>query len=85
VLGAVIAAQLHDSLRRDVPQLDAELARGDFSSLFAWLRTHIHALGAKVTMQELMKAATGKPLSAVAFVRYVENKYLESSANSAAA
>jgi len=85
VLGAVIAAQLHDSLRRDVPQLDADLARGDFNSLFAWLRTHVHALGAKVTMQELMKGATGKPLSAVAFVRYVENKYLDSAASSAAA
>jgi hypothetical protein len=32
-----------------------------------------------------MKAATGKPLSAVAFVRYVENKYLDSTASSAAA
>jgi carboxypeptidase Taq len=85
VLGAVIAAQLHESLRRDVPQLDVELARGDFTSLFAWLRTNVHALGAKVTMQELMKAATGKPLSAVAFVRYVENKYLDDTASSAAA
>jgi Zn-dependent M32 family carboxypeptidase len=36
-------------------------------------------------MQELMKGATGKPLSAVAFVRYVENKYLDSAASSAAA
>jgi carboxypeptidase Taq len=85
VLGAVIAAQLHETLRRDVPQLDAELSRGDFTSLFAWLRTNVHALGAKVTMQELMKAATGKPLSAVAFVRYVENKYLDDTASSAAA
>src|SRR5471032_737076 len=85
VLGAVIAAQLYESLRREVPQLDAELARGEFTSLFAWLRTHVHSLGAKVTTQDLMKAATGKPLSSVAYVRYVENKYLESTASSAAA
>jgi carboxypeptidase Taq len=85
VLGAVIAAQLYESLRRDVPQLDAELARGEFTNLFAWLRTHVHSLGAKVTVQELMKAATGKPLSALAFVRYAENKYLETMASSAAA
>ena len=85
VLGAVIAAQLYESLRRDVPQLDAELARGEFTNLFTWLRTHVHSLGAKVTTQDLMKAATGKPLSAVAYVRYVENKYLESTASSAAA
>jgi carboxypeptidase Taq len=85
VLGAVIAAQLYESLRRDVPQLDAELARGEFTNLFTWLRTRVHSLGAKVTTQDLMKAATGKPLSAVAYVRYVENKYLESTASSAAA
>jgi carboxypeptidase Taq len=85
VLGAVIAAQLYESLRRDVPQLDAELARGEFTNLFAWLRTHVHSLGAKVTTQDLMKAATGKPLSAVAYLRYVENKYLETTASSAAA
>src|ERR1700681_1587207 len=54
VLGAVIAAQLFESLRRDVPQLDAELAQGEFTSLFACLRTHVHSLGAKVTTQDLM-------------------------------
>lgn len=84
-LGAVIAAQLFEGLRRDVPNLDAEVARGEFSGLFAWLRTNVHGVGAKVTVQELMKTATGKPLSAAPFVRYVENKYLEETANSAAA
>jgi carboxypeptidase Taq len=85
VSGAVIAAQLYETLRRDVPQLDAELARGEFANLFGWLRTHVHSLGAKMSVQELMKAATGKPLGAVAFLRYAENKYLESTASSAAA
>jgi hypothetical protein len=32
-----------------------------------------------------LKSATGKPLSATSFIRYVEAKYLESSASSAAA
>ena len=68
-----------------MPQLDAQLARGEFANLFGWLRTHVHAWARRCSTQELMKAATGKPLSAVAFVRYAENKYLESSANSAAA
>ncbi|HEY5103281.1 MAG TPA: hypothetical protein VII70_10910, partial [Steroidobacteraceae bacterium] len=85
VLGAVIAAQLYESLRRELPQLDADLARGEFTNIFAWLRAHVHSLGAKMSTQDLMKAATGKPLSAVAYVRYVENKYLETTASSAAA
>ena len=32
-----------------------------------------------------LKAATGKPLAATAFLRYVESKYLESTASSVAA
>src|SRR6266446_6531628 len=84
-LGAVIAAQLYESLRADVQGLDEQLARGEFSGLFAWLRTNVHGLGAKVPVQELLRGATGKPLSATSFVRYVEAKYLESTASSAAA
>jgi carboxypeptidase Taq len=84
-LGAVIAAQIYESLRADVPDLDEQIARGEFGGLFGWLRTHVHGLGAKVTVHELMKSATGKALSAASFVRYVESKYLEAAANSAAA
>jgi carboxypeptidase Taq len=50
-----------------------------------WLRTHVHGLAAKVPVQDLLKGATGKPLSATSFVRYVETKYLESAESSAAA
>lgn len=84
-LGAVIAAQLYEGLRRDVPNLDEQIARGEFAGLFGWLRTNVHAVGAKVTVQELMKTATGKPLSAAAFMRYVESKYLEDTLSSVAA
>ncbi len=84
-LGAVIAAQLYESLRTDVPALDEQLGIGEFSGLLGWLRTHVHGVGAKVAVQDLMKGATGKPVSATPFIRYVEAKYLESVASSAAA
>ncbi len=84
-LGAVIAVQLYDSLRAELTGLDAEIARGEFSSLFGWLRSHVHGVGAKVSVQELLKGATGKALSAAPFVRYLEGKYLEGAANIAAA
>jgi len=84
-LGAVIAAQLYESLRTDVPALDEQLARGEFGGLLDWLRTNVYGLGSKMLVQDLLKGATGKPLSATSFVRYVEAKYLESAENSAAA
>jgi carboxypeptidase Taq len=84
-LGAVIAGQLYESLRSDVPALDEQLARGEFSGLLGWLRTHVHDLGAKVPVQDLLRGATGKPVSASAFIRYVEAKYLEAAPSEAAA
>jgi len=84
-LGAVIAAQLYESLRGEVPELDEEISRGEFGGLFGWLRKNVHGVGAKVSVNELLKDATGKPLSASPFVRYLEGKYLEGAASSVAA
>jgi carboxypeptidase Taq len=78
-LGAVIAAQLWESLRTHNPEVEGQIARGEFSGLFGWLREHVHGLGAKVAVNELMKAATDQPLSANALLRYLETKYLEAS------
>jgi len=75
-LGAVIAGQLYESLRNDCPALDEDLAAGRFTSLFQWLRDNVHGRGAKLSTPELIKSATGKPLSATAWLRYVEGKYL---------
>ena len=84
-LGAVIAGQLYESLRTQVSGLDEQIARGEFGALLEWLRRRVHGLGAKVSAQELIQLATGRPLSAAPFIRYLENKYLESVARSAAA
>ena len=76
-IGGVIAGQLYESLRAERPDLDEEIAAGQFAGLFEWLRTNVHSLGASVSMPEIIQRATGKPLSAAAWLRYVEAKYLE--------
>jgi carboxypeptidase Taq len=76
-IGAVIAGQLYESLRSDRPELDQEIAAGQFGGLFDWLKQNVHNLAASVSMPELIQRATGKPLSAAAWLRYAEGKYLE--------
>ena len=76
-IGAVIAGQLYERLRSDRPELDDEIAAGQFGGLFEWLRENVHALGASLTTPALITNATGKPLSAAAWLRYAEAKYLE--------
>ena len=76
-LGAVIAGQLNEALRAERPTLDAEMAAGQFGGVMDWLRDNVHCVGARLPVHELIKQATGKPLSASAYLRYLESKYLE--------
>jgi carboxypeptidase Taq len=76
-LGAVMAAQFFEALRDAVPDVDQQIARGEFSGLMGWLRQNVHGQGARMSAQELLKLSTGKPLSAAAALRYLEAKYLE--------
>lgn len=76
-MGAVIAGQLYESLRADRPELDEEIAAGNFAGLFDWLRQNVHSVASTVSMAELIRNATGKALSAAAWLRYIEAKYLE--------
>ena len=76
-LGSLIAMQLWEKLRADREDLDEEIARGDFAGLYGWLREHVHGVGAKMTVQQLIQEATGRPLSAAPALRYLEAKYLE--------
>jgi carboxypeptidase Taq len=75
-LGAVMAAQFSEALRIAVPDIDEQIARGEFGGLMGWLRENVHGQGARVSAQELLKQATGKPLSAASALRYLESKYL---------
>lgn len=76
LVGAAIAAQLAEGLRRDVPELETQIAVGDFRGLTGWLRTAVHGQGARLSLQDLVREATGKPLAAAAALRHLERKYL---------
>jgi carboxypeptidase Taq len=76
-LGAVMGAQFYDAVTEAVPDVEQQIAKGEFGGLMGWLRENVHAQGARLSAQDLLKHATGKPLTAAAALRYLENKYLE--------
>ncbi len=59
-LGNLYAAQFIAAARRDLPNLDSDLARGDSASLLAWLRSHIHSKGRMLRPEALCIEATGE-------------------------
>ena len=71
-LGCLIAAQLWETIERDLGDLDARLRRAELEPVQAWLREHVHRFGRRVDTLPLVERATGAPLAVDAFVRYVE-------------
>ena len=75
VLGSVIAAQLWETLRSQVADVEQQIARGEFAGVFGWLRDNVHGYGAKLQVKELVLQATGQPLGANALLRHLAHKY----------
>jgi carboxypeptidase Taq len=76
-LGNIISAQLLEAIRRDIPNLDAQIGRGDFGPLLAWLNTNVHRHGRRYLPAELIKRATGQALTSKPYVGYLQAKFGE--------
>ena len=75
-LGAMTAAQLFAAARRALPDLAPDIARGKFAPLIAWLGQHVHARAASAATEEIVAAATGRPLDASDFLAHLRARYL---------
>lgn len=73
-VGNLIAAQLWDRLREDLPEVDAQLERGEFTPLREWLGEHVHRHGRKFPPRELVRRVTGSDLRVDPFLRYLREK-----------
>jgi carboxypeptidase Taq len=74
-LGAMYAAQWFAAMRRSMPDLDAQIARGNLQPAFDWLRTHIWSQGSLPTTDELAIAASGETLNPAYFRAHLEARY----------
>jgi carboxypeptidase Taq len=73
-LGNLIAGQVWERARDDMPELDARLAEGDLAPLREWLREHVHRYGSKFTTPELLEREAGGPIRVDAFTDYLSSK-----------
>jgi len=74
-IGNVLAAQLWQVARADIPDLDEELARGELAALRVWLRETIHRHGRLLTPGELIEQAVGGPLDPAPMLAHLRAKY----------
>lgn len=74
-LGAMTAAQLYATLQKVVPDLNAQLAQGQFAVVVDWLREHVHQHAARFTVTQLLDKVTGQPLNVDYFKQHLMDRY----------
>lgn len=76
-LGNVYAGEIYAALRRDLPDLDQRLARGELGAVVAWLGQRIHRRGRMVPPARLIAEAVGHAPDERALLDYLEAKYAD--------
>jgi carboxypeptidase Taq len=74
-LGNLVSAQIWESMKKDIPDLDNQIALGQFNDLLGWLREKVHRHGAKYEPQEMIQHITGEKINPAPYMRYLKEKY----------
>jgi carboxypeptidase Taq len=73
-LGNVMSVQIWEAVRRDLPDLDAQIESGEFAPLGEWLRERLHRHGRKFTPKETLELVTGTSIDPEPYLDYLEAK-----------
>ena len=74
-LGAITAAQLFAAACAARPHIHSSLADGAFAPLVGWLRDAVHGQGSLLGADELVMAATGRPIEIDAYLAHLRQRY----------
>lgn len=74
-LGSLYAAQLYAAMEQQHPGLNAEIARGEYTTVHQWLQQHVYQYGRCYTSGELCNKITGETLQMNHFIKYITGKY----------
>ena len=74
-LGNLFAAQLFTTIKKQTPDWEKTILKGDLLFLKEWLHKNIYQYGKRYSSKALIKKATGQNLTSKYFVKYLQDKY----------
>jgi carboxypeptidase Taq len=74
-LGNLYAAQFYAQAEKELGDLGAYFARGEFVPLREWLREKIHSQGSRYLAKDLVRVVTGEDLNPRYAIDYLQGKY----------
>ncbi len=76
-LGNLIASMFWEKMKEDIPDIEGQIERAEFSEILGWLRRNIHCHGAKFKPMELIERVTGSSLVSEPYMLYLQTKFGE--------
>jgi carboxypeptidase Taq len=76
-IGNVLSAQFYAAALRAHPEIPREIEAGRFGTLKAWLDQNLYRHGRKFKANEIVRRATGEPMSIRPYMEYLTRKYGE--------
>jgi len=72
----MMAAQLAYYCKRDIPEFDSMIEKGEFSTIREWLTEKVHKHGKRYSsLDDLLVAEVGEELNSKYFIEYLTKKY----------
>ena len=73
-LGNLYASQFYDAAQKELGDLHAQFAQGEFEPLKNWLNQNIHQQGQRFSSTQLGERVTGEPLSHDRLIKHLRDK-----------
>src|SRR5690606_22431990 len=75
-MGHIIAAQIHDRMKRDIQNIPELMEQGDFLPVQAWLAERIYGKGRLMRTDQLLENVTGSKLTPGPLIAHLQERYL---------
>jgi carboxypeptidase Taq len=76
-LGNLVSLQLWEKIKADIPNLEDQIRKGEFTNLLSWLQDKVYRHGKKFAPQELVKRITGSKIDGEPYIKYLNEKFGE--------
>ena len=74
-LGSLYAAQMNHAMKMQEPEMESNIAKGDFTFIKEWLKKSVFDKGRLYTSEELCEQMTGEKLNDRYFLEYALDKF----------
>ncbi len=76
-LGSIYAVQIYNAMKREIPDIENDMEKGNFDRIREWLKENIHKYGRTLLTKEIIKKACGEELNPKEYLDYLNKKYSE--------